>query len=102
MIEWLGGPTHVVDIAIPASGLVLLLVLSKTAETNRSRRYFVPAFGCWLGSELLLGLYAGTLLAVPRPVGIGGALALLVGFLGLFVQGLRSVWNARGSASASP
>jgi hypothetical protein len=100
MIEWLGGPTHVVDIAIAAFGLSLLLALSKTAETNRSRRYFVPAFGCWFGFELLLGLEAGSLVAVPRPVGFGGALALLVGFLGLFVGGLRSVWNARGPAAS--
>ncbi|WP_134670975.1 hypothetical protein [Halorussus marinus] len=101
MIEWLGGEGYVVDIAIPLFGILLVGISSRVAETNGSERYVFPAFCCWLGYEVLLGLEAGTLVALPRPLGPIGAVLLLVGFLGLLFRGLYALWKVREPSGSS-
>ncbi|AEH37725.1 hypothetical protein [Halopiger xanaduensis] len=98
MLEWFGGVSNVVSLAIPLFGLGLLLLLTKITDTNRSRRYIVPAFCCWGGFHLVLALYEGTLVPVPRLLGVGLAVALLFGFLALFCHGLYEIWRLQDSS----
>ncbi|ELY84878.1 hypothetical protein [Natrialba taiwanensis] len=101
MLEWFGGTANVFNLAIPLFGLLALVTLPKIAETNRSRRYFVPAFCCWAGLRLVTGLREGTLVAVPRFLGASLAAVLLVGFLGLCARGLFEVWKLRDESASS-
>ncbi|RKD97299.1 hypothetical protein [Halopiger aswanensis] len=98
MLEWFGGVSNVVALAIPVFGLLLLAVLSRVIETNRSRRYIVPAFCCWAGFHLVLALYEGTLVPVPRLLSVGLAAALLLGWLVLFCRGLYEIRTLRNSS----
>ena len=87
MIEWLGGKHHLVELSLPLFGLAIVFVLSKTIDTNRSKRYFVLGFSCWFGLELLIGLEEGSLISVPSPMGVAGSILLLLGFLGFTTYG---------------
>ncbi|GAB3664284.1 hypothetical protein [Halopiger thermotolerans] len=100
MLEWFGGVSNVIDFAIPVFGLLLIAVLSRVTEPNRSRRYVVPAFCCWAGSNLMLALSEGTLVPVPRLLGVGLAVALLFGFLVLFCRGLYEIWPLQNSSES--
>ncbi|QLH84996.1 hypothetical protein HZS54_13610 [Halosimplex pelagicum] len=99
MIEWFGGEGNVVDILIPLFGICVLLLAPKVTDTNRSRRYFVPAFASWFGLQLLIGLEQGTLVSFPHPIGLVGGLLLLIGFVGLIVRGLFAAWKGRESSA---
>lgn len=101
MIEWLGGEVHVIDILIAFSGICLLVTISKIAQTNGSERYLIPAFCCWFGFELLIGLEDGTLISFPHPIGMIVAVVLLIGFIGLLARGVFAVWKARKTGVAS-
>ncbi len=95
MIEWIGGERNIVGILIPLVGICVLLIVPKLTNTNRSRRYFLPAFACWFGFQVLIGLEQGTLISFPHPLGLGSAILLLLGFLGLLIRGLIVVWKER-------
>lgn len=98
MIEWFGGVSNVINFAVPVFGLILIAALSRVTETNRSRRYIVPAFCCWAGFHLVLALYEGTLVPVPRLLGVGIAVVLQIGFLLLMFRGLYEIWKLRDSS----
>jgi len=95
MIDGVGGEQNLVGIIIPLSGICILLIIPKITETNRSRRYFLPAFIFWLGFQLLIGLEQGTLISFPHPIGLLGAGFLLIGFFTLMIFGLFAAWNER-------
>gem|GEM_PF-2346669 len=88
MIDWVGGEQNLVGIIIPLSGICILLIIPKITETNRSRRYFLPAFIFWLGFQLLIGLEQGTLISFPHPIGLLSAgFLLFFFFLGSLLHG---------------
>ena len=95
MIAWLGGEGNVLSLLIPLFGVCVLLFAGRVTETNRARRYFLPGFVLWFGYRLVLGLEAGTLISFPRPIGLLGALSLLVGFLSLTFYGFFVLWRGR-------
>ena len=100
-MEWLGSDPYVVDILLSLLGVVVLVAVSRITETNRSRQYLLPGFCCWVGFELLLGLEAGGLVSVPRPVGLVGSVVLLAGFVGLSTYGFAVVWMEHSTESAA-
>ncbi|NGM71505.1 hypothetical protein G6M89_21390 [Natronolimnobius sp. AArcel1] len=102
MLEWFGGVSNVISLAIPLFGLALLVALSKITETNRSQQYIIPAFCCWAGFHLVIALREGTLVAVPRLVGASLATVLLIGFIVLFFRGLFELWQLRDTVSMRP
>jgi len=97
MIDWVGGEQNLVGIIIPLSGICILLIIPKITETNRSRRYFLPAFIFWLGFQLLIGLEQGTLISFPHPIGL-----LSAGFLLHRVFHIDDFWALCCMARARP
>ena len=95
MIAWLGGEGNAVSLLIPLSGICVLLIAGRVTETNRARRYVLAGFVLWFGYRLVLGLEAGTLISFPRPIGLLGALSLLVGFLSLTLYGFYVLRTGR-------
>jgi hypothetical protein len=95
MTAWLGGAGSVVGMLIPLVGIGVFLALPKLTETNRARRFFLPAFALWFGSRALIGLERGTLVSVPAPLGLTAGALLLAGFVWLSFCGLYEVWLIR-------
>jgi len=95
MIAWLGGAGSVISLLIPLFGICILSIAGRVTETNRARRYFLPGFVLWFGYRVVLALEAGTLISFPRPIGLIGALSLLVGFLSLTGYGFYVLWKGR-------
>ncbi|CDK39858.1 hypothetical protein [Halorubrum sp. AJ67] len=95
MIAWLGGQGNVISLLIPLFGICLLSIVDRVTETNRARRYFLSGFVLWFGCRVVLGLEQGTLVSFPRPIGLLGALSLLIGFLSLTFYGYYVVQTGR-------
>ncbi|ELZ39157.1 hypothetical protein [Halorubrum tebenquichense] len=95
MIAWLGGQGNVISLLIPLFGICLVLIADSLTETNRAKRYFLSGYVLWFGFRVVIGLQQGTLITFPRPIGLLGALSLLIGFLSLTFYGLCVVWRER-------
>jgi len=94
-MDWIGGEATLANLAVPALGVVSLLFIRAYANPHRSWYYFLPAFLCWFAFHLTIGLYAGSLVPMPRLVGLTIAVLLLGGFMGFFGLALLSVWRDR-------
>ncbi|AHG01169.1 hypothetical protein HALLA_18665 [Halostagnicola larsenii XH-48] len=101
MLEWFGGPLNVIEILIPLVGICVLLIAPKITDTGRSRRYFVPAFTCWFGFHVLIGLEEGTLVSFPYLIRLISAILLLLGFVGYLFRGLFAAWKEQESNVSS-
>ena len=97
MIEWLGGEQNVISMSIPLIGISILLIAPRISDTNRGRRYLLPAFVLWFSFRVLIGLEQGTLVSFPYPIGLISAILLLIGFISLMFYGLYAVWKERDS-----
>ncbi|ELZ05635.1 hypothetical protein C482_01946 [Natrialba chahannaoensis JCM 10990] len=70
MLEWIGGPTGLVDLALPLVGVLLVVAGKVYATPHRSWRYFAWGFGFWFTFTLVLRLEEGTLVSIPSAVGL--------------------------------
>jgi hypothetical protein len=95
MLEWIGGGARALDLSIPLFGLVLFLVIKWRFEPHRSWYYFVAAFLCWFGFELVIGLYTGTLVSIPSLIGLATAILLWISCLLFFGLAFLTVWSDR-------
>lgn len=95
MIEWLGGEQNVISVSIPLVGICILLIVPKITDTNRGRRYLLPAFVLWFSFHILIGIEQGTLVSLPYPIGLISTILLLIGFISLMSYGLYAVWKER-------
>ena len=94
-MDWIGGEATPVNLAAPALGVLSLLVIRTCYNLHRSWYYFLPAVLCWFAFYLTIGLYAGSLVPIPRLVGLTIAVLLMGGFIGFFGLALLSVWRDR-------
>jgi hypothetical protein len=88
MLDWFGGGGNLLSALIPLLGICLVLAGGRVTGTNRAARYVLPAFGLWFGLRVLIGLEQGSLVSVPRFVGLSAGVSLLTCFLSLLCYGL--------------
>ncbi|GAA0661636.1 hypothetical protein ACFQDG_13465 [Natronoarchaeum mannanilyticum] len=94
-MDWIGGETTLVNLAVPVLGVISLLLIRAYANPHRSWYYFLASFLCWFAFQLTIGVYAGSLVPIPRLVGLTAAVLLLGGFMTFFGLALLSVWRDR-------
>lgn len=95
MLEWIGGRSELLHIAIPLFGLVFLLLVPRYTDPHRSWNYLVPGFTCLFGTRLVIGLENGTIVSFPRVLGMGLGVSLLIGFVVFTGLALVTAWNGR-------
>ncbi|ELZ47516.1 hypothetical protein C464_08400 [Halorubrum coriense DSM 10284] len=100
MIAWFGGAESVLSMLVPLVGICVILVAERVTETNRAKRYVLPAFGLWFGLRVVIGLERGPVVSLPRPVGLLVTVSLLVGFLSLLLYGFYVLWAGRDTIAS--
>ncbi|MDF9744451.1 hypothetical protein [Natrinema salsiterrestre] len=95
MLEWIGGGTRALDLSIPLFGLVLFLAVKWRFDPHRSWYYFVAALLCWVGFDLVIGLYSGTLVSIPTSIGLSTAILFWTCCMTFFGLALLTVWRDR-------